>query len=187
MENFTIISEISEILIAVLKKAFTECGDFASLDTEITLGLPDGDNGNVLSAAQVFVHLYGVEKNAYYEHPDDRYYKLPLELHYLMIAAARDKSFEHKVLGKIMETFNANKVMERSANKDKPDSKDKGPEIIIDFYSMTIDDRHKIWTAYPKLTDKIFIRYVVRPVILSCDKPKRETIKPEFMFKIIPK
>jgi hypothetical protein len=135
------------------------------------MGLPDDSKDSALHAAQIFIHLHGIEKNAHYENPNDLYSKMALELHYIIITAAKDKSFEHKIAGKIMEVLNENKVLGRKSHMDKPGFSAADQDVKIDFCSMATEDRHKFWTAYPKIADKTFVGYVARPVAIRCEMP----------------
>ena len=174
MGNYSIVGEIGEIFVETLKKAFAECDDFSPRITEIKTGVPDDDQDNAQNAPRVFIHLYGIEKNVHYANcdaPDKRNARLTLELQYMIIAAAKDKSFEHKIAGKAMEVFNENRVLERRAHMDKPGFSTADQDVKVDFYPLTIEDRHKFWTAYPKIADKTFVCYAARPVTIEGRPP----------------
>ena len=169
MGNYSIVGEIGEILVETLKRSFAECDDFTPPITDIKLGMPEDDQDNAQNAPRVFVHLSGIEKSVHYgncDGHDERNANLALELQYVVVAAAKDKSFEHKIAGKAMEAFNENKVLDRKAHAEKPGFSAADQDVKFDFYPLTIEDRHKFWTAYPKIADKTFVSYVARPVII---------------------
>jgi len=172
--NFTVVGEIGEILVDLLKDSFSKCDAFTTPITDIALGSPDiEDNPQQTAKPQIIVFLYHIDKNAHFEHPDDLYTKLALELYYLIIAIARDKAIEHKIAGKIAEVFNAHKVLfyERYQN-DKPGFYAGYHDAKVNIASMSIDEKHKLWTGFPKIADKTFIPYIVRPVIIDCGDPE---------------
>ena len=172
MSNFTVVGEIGEILVDLLKASFLACDAFSQPITEIALGSPDIQE-NPLHAAkpQIIVFLYHIDKNAHFEHPDDLYSKLTLELYYLIIAVAKEKSIEHKIAGKVAEVFNAHKVLSYAGYPDRPGFFAGKQDVKVNIASMSIDERHKLWTGFPKIADKTFIPYIVRPVVIACDPP----------------
>ena len=188
--NFTIVGEIGEILVNILKESFLNCNDFVQKITQITIGSPDIEEtpkNNV--KPQIVLFLYHLDKNAHFEYPEDNYSKLALELYYLVIAVANEKAIEHKMIGRVAETFNANKVLylNNEKYKDMHGFIGGGHDIKVNIASMTIDDRHKLWTGFPKLADKTFIPYIVRPVIITCEPPGSEERVREREFNILDK
>jgi len=185
MSNFTIVGEIGEIMVDILKKAFLTCNEFSETITEIALGSPEIEENPLHTAKpQIIVFLYHIDKDTFFEHPDDLYTKLPLELYYLIIAVAKDKAFEHKIAGKIAEVFNANKVLSYEKYKDKPGFYEGRHDAKVNIASMSIDDKHKLWTGFPKIADKTVIPYIVRPVIITCEPPGADALVQEREFNI---
>ena len=186
MSNFTIVGEIGDMLVDLLKAGFNACDEFSQPITEIALGTPDVQE-SALNAAkpQIIVFLYHIDKCAHYENPDDLYTKLALELHYLVVASAKDKSIEHKIAGKVAEVFNENKVLACSAHKDRPGFFAAGQDAKVNMASMSIDEKHKLWTAFPKITDKTFLPYVVRPVTIICRPLESSALVEEREFIVI--
>ena len=172
MSNFTIVGEIGDILVDLLKNGFDACGEFSQPITEIALGTPDVQESAISAAKpQIIVFLFHIDKSAHFENPDDRNSKLVLELHYLIIASAKEKSIEHKIAGKAAEIFHENKVLACAAYPDRPGFASAGQDTKINLVSMSIDEKHKLWTAFPKTADKTFIPYIVRPVTIVCKPP----------------
>ena len=177
MSNFTIIGEIGEILVDMLKSNFLATSEFAQPITEIALGAPDDEESTLHTVKpRVIVFLYHLEKNAHFENPDDCYHKLALELYYLVIAAAKEKAIEHKIIGKVAEVFNQNKVLKAADYPGKPGFTAAKADIKINIASMTIDDKHKLWTAFPKIAEKTFLPYIIRPVTIISEPPSPGSI-----------
>ena len=180
MSNFSIVGEIGEILVDILKTAFSESNEFLQQIDGITLGSPDiEENPLHFAKPQIIVFLYHLDKNAHFEYPEDLYSKLALELYYLIIAIANEKPIEHKMIGKVAEVFNANKVLSYKKYKDKPGFYAGEHDVKVNIASMSIDEKHKLWTGFPKIADKTFIPYIIRPVIITCEPSKPEGIVKE--------
>lgn len=172
MSNFTIVGEIGEIIVDLLKAEFRRCDEFSPPITEIALGTPELQENAVQTAKpQIIVFLYSIDKCPIYEDPDDLYSRLPLELRYLMIAVAKEKSIEHKMAGKLMEVLNNNRTLAVGDHADKRGFADAGQAAKINVASMPIEEKHKLWTAFPKIVDKTFVPYIVKPVVIVCPPP----------------
>ena len=177
MSNFTIVGEIGDILVDLLKTSFLACGEFSQPITEIALGAPDAQESALGGVKpQIVVFLYHIDKSVTYENPDDLYTKLHLELHYLVISAAKDKSIEHKMAGKIAEILNENRVLACASYPGRPGFAAAGQDARVNMVAMSMDEKHKLWTAFPKIADRIFLPYVVRPVTIVCKPPESDAL-----------
>lgn len=177
VSNFTIVGEIGEILVDILKKSFLDCDAFSQKIDEIALGLPEiEENSQYAAKPQVVLFLYHIDKNANFEYPEDNYSKIALELYYLAIAVAKEKAIEHKIAGRIIEAFNANRILYFEKYKNMHGFYAGGHDAKLNIASMSVDERHKLWTGFPKIADKTFIPYIVRPVIIACEPPATDRV-----------
>ena len=183
MGNFTVVGEIGEILVELLKSGFQESKEFSEQSVEIVLGVPEVPDSVTL---RVIVFLYHIDRNAERENQCVFNPKLVLELHYLLIAFAKDdKAFEHKMAGKIAEILNDHMILAVDGFKEKPGFTGAGYPVTVNMVQMTLDEKYKLWTAFPKITDKTFLPYVARPVTISGkpDIPRIPVTSREYIIK----
>lgn len=124
----------------------------------------------VTANRQLCIFLYQIMENLYLRNnPDQRPLDprhlppFPVDLHYLFIPYAQEREDEHRIIGRVIQTFHDTAVLKGSilqgttlAGSDE--------ELRMVYHTVSIDEASKIWTTFPGKPYRLAVGYMVTPV-----------------------
>ena len=175
MANYTIISEVGNALVKLLKDNMVP-GDILNPES-IGLCSPE-DKGDIMLG----IYLYDIReceeiRQSTMVNVDSRYQKYPstyLTLYYMITAYSNgDVKFrsveEQKLLGRVIQVFHDNSIL--NPNGFDTTIKDNEYALHIEMAQMEMDAKMKVWNV-PNKAYKLSAFYKVSPVVLESTKTK---------------
>lgn len=171
MAEYSIFADVSRYLLELLRESL--CPALFASREQISLGAPDATKND----AQLLLYMYSIRDFAEYT-PERGMYPhsgtvtnrpLPVTLQYTVFfnkkaQAPMDELAEHRVLGRVMQTLNANPVLDVRTIHAAADSSDEPATILF----SKLDDRrkHDLWGGFSEpMRPAVYIE--VGPLLLS--------------------
>lgn len=171
MADYSIFADTSRYLLELLRESL--CPALFAARDQISLGAPDA----VKNDAQLLLYLYSIRDFAEYT-PECNASShsgmvsnrpLPVTLQYVAFfskkaQAPTDEFAEHRVLGRVMQTLNANPVLDVHAIHTAADSFDEPATILF----SKLDDRqkHDLWGGFSEPM-RPAVYFEVGPLLLN--------------------
>jgi hypothetical protein len=146
--------------------------DLAGLVTPDHIVLSSPAEMEVTANRQLCIFLYQITENpALRNNPDRRPADpafrppFPVDLHYLFIAYAQEREDEHRILGRLMQSFHDNSILRGSLLQGATFA-DTDEELRLVFHSMSVDEATKLWAAFPGKSFRLSVSYLVTPALI---------------------
>jgi hypothetical protein len=102
--------------------------------------------------------------------------KLPLELHFMLTAWAKQASLQHEIAGWMMRTLEDNPIFPASLlNSYKPDVFFPDETVEVSLSQLSIEDMFNIWDVIIRHDYQLSVPYVARVVYLESSQTTIET------------
>lgn len=170
MSNYTVIAEVGNILVRLLTDAMKE--EFRDDVPEILLESPkDITESKDTSKRQLSLFLYRVLENHDLKNQPMqtinsdklKYPPLSLSLYYMLTPYCKDRSDEHRLLGKAMQVFYDHSILEGSDLVEGTSLAGSDEELRVTLNPMPMNEVTEVWNA---LTTpyRLSVCYEVTPV-----------------------
>ncbi len=166
MGDYTIIQYIEEAIIALLENKLGTLSPVPTVTNESPADIKKVEGSN----QKLSVYLYRIEENSHMknlprEKPDHSHLKrqsLYLDLFFMLIPYASNKTDEHKILGRAMQALHDSSIL-KSTDVEVAGTvfSTLDEEIRITFEPITLDDHTKIWGAIKDVPYKLSNCYKV--------------------------
>lgn len=130
----------------------------------------------VTANRQLCIFLYQISENpALRNNPDWRpltpahYPPFPVELLYLFVPYAQEREDEHRILGRVIQTFHDNAVL-RGSLLQGTTLAGSDEEMRLVYHTISLDEATKIWTAFPGKPFRLGVSYIVTPVQIYSER-----------------
>jgi hypothetical protein len=167
MSSHGVIADIGITLKRLLER------DLAGLVTPDNILLSSPAEMEVTANRQLCIFLYQVTENpALRNNPEPRSAEppflppFPVDLHYLFIAYAQEREDEHRILGRLMQSFHDNAMLAGSLLQGTSlAGSDESLRLV--FHGMSLDESTKLWAAFPGKSFRLSLSYLVTPALIS--------------------
>jgi hypothetical protein len=170
MSNFKVIGDIGE----TLKDLLNDDAHWQDITKpDITLKSPkeikdQGENINIIS-----IYLYNIIENIHFinkelqkiDYTTLHYPPMAIDLFYLLTPFGSDSTQEKYMLGKVMQIFYDNPVLNGSVLHGSLEGTDE--EIKLISNPLSLDDLNKIWSTFQETGYRLSISYLVTPVMID--------------------
>jgi hypothetical protein len=164
--DYTIIQYIEEAIIALLENKLGTLSPVPTVTNESPADIKKVEGSN----QKLSVYLYRIEENSHMknlprEKPDHSHLKrqsLYLDLFFMLVPYASNKTDEHKILGRAMQALHDSSIL-KSTDVEVAGTvfSTLDEEIRITFEPITLDDHTKIWGAIKDVPYKLSNCYKV--------------------------
>lgn len=182
MSDFTVINDISDTLVNLLKE---ETGKAVSMESPPDAG---GD-----AAGRLSLFLYHINENQHLKNQGRsldatgrlHYPGLPLNLFYLLTAYAQTRETELQLMARAMQVF-ADHAVIRGARL-RGSLAGTLEEILIYFNPLSIDDMNKLWSLFGSTPYKLSVTYRVATALIDSARvqPGDLVIRRELSFSTV--
>jgi len=170
MSSYNIIADIGVTLKKLLESTLT------GLVTPANIFLSSPAEMEVTANRQLCIFLYQITENLYLRNNPDRrpldpkhQPPFPVDLHYLFIPYAQEREDEHRIIGRIIQTFHDIAVLRGSVLQGTT-LVGSDEELRSVFHTIGIDEASKIWTAFPGKPYRLSVGYLVTPVNIYSER-----------------